>query len=111
MPDWKLMRAVLLITPGYAGAVMASIVIFGIISLVALGQPAGAASVPNSTVTGPIPARVMPGDPSHDYPFFCTMADLASYGYVEQEFFIEGTANRYNTPALATGIVIDSGHP
>jgi hypothetical protein len=30
---------------------------------------------------------------------------------VEQEFFIEGTANRYNTPALATGIVVDSGHP
>ena len=32
-------------------------------------------------------------------------------GYVEEEFFIEGTANRYNMPAEATGSVIDIGHP
>jgi alpha-tubulin suppressor-like RCC1 family protein len=70
----------------------------------------GLATVPNPTVTGPIPANVTPGDPSHDYPFFATTVDLAKYGYVEQEFFIEGTANRYSTPALATGGVIDSGH-
>lgn len=79
--------------------------------MLGLFSNAGAAAVANPTVTGPIPAKAAPGDPAHDYPFFCTMADLASYGYVEQEFFIEGTANRYNTPALATGIVIDSGHP
>lgn len=71
----------------------------------------GAASVSNPTVTGPIPASVMPGDRSHDYPFLSTTVDLASYGYVEEEFFLEGTANRYNTPTLATGSVIDSGHP
>src|SRR5512143_3260035 len=71
----------------------------------------GADAVPNPTVTGPIPAKAAPGDPTHDYPFFCTIADLATYGYVEQEFFIEGMANRYNTPALATATVIDGGHP
>jgi len=71
----------------------------------------GLAAVPNPTVTGPIPARATPGDPSHDYPFFSTNVNLSTYGFVEAEFFLEGTANRYNTPALATGTVIDGGHP
>jgi len=69
------------------------------------------AAVPNPVVIGPIPATATPGDPSHDYPFFSTTVDLASLGYVEAEFFFEGAANRYNTPELATGSVIDSGHP
>ena len=69
------------------------------------------ATVPNPVVIGPIPATAPPGDPSHDYPFFSTTVNLASHGYVEQEFFFEGVANRYNTPELATGSVIDSGHP
>ncbi len=67
--------------------------------------------VPNPTVIGPIPAAVPAGDPSHDYTFLSTTADLGRYGYVEEEYFFEGTANRYNTPALATGSVKDSGHP
>lgn len=82
-----------------------------LVVLVAFAQPAGAASVPNPTVTGPILPNASPGDPSHDYPFFSTTVDLASQGYVEEEFFFEGTANRYNTPTLATGSVMDSGHP
>jgi hypothetical protein len=32
--------------------------------------------------------------------------DLAKYGYVEEEFFLEGTANRYTTPAGATGAIV-----
>jgi hypothetical protein len=62
-------------------------------------------------VIGPIPVPVPLGDPSHNYPFFATDIDLAAYGYVEEEFFIEGTANRYNTPPLATGSIIDGNHP
>jgi hypothetical protein len=69
------------------------------------------AVVPNPTVTGPIPPNATPGDPSHDYPFLATDVDLASYGYVEEEYFIDGLANRYNTPALATGTIIDGNHP
>lgn len=69
------------------------------------------AAVPNPIVTGPIPATAPLGDPSHNYPFFATNHDLAQWGYVEEEFFIEGTANRYNTPSRATGSIIDSGHP
>ena len=70
----------------------------------------GMAGVPNPTVIGPIPATAPPGDPSHNYPFFSTTVDLAAYDYVEEEFFLEGTANRYTTPPLTTGSVIDSGH-
>lgn len=90
---------------------MACMAVLGVFSLAALGQPAGAATVPNPKVIGPIRATANPGDPSHDYPFFSRMVDLANYSYIEEEFFFEGTANRYNTPALATGSVIDSGHP
>ncbi len=56
-------------------------------------------AVPNPIVTGPIPATVPPGDPSHDYPFFSTTLDLASFGYIEEEFLFEGTANRYGFPS------------
>jgi len=68
------------------------------------------AQVPNPTVTGPIPENAPPGDPSHDYTFF-TSELVAAYGYVEEEYFIEGTANVYATPPLSTGTVLSSGHP
>lgn len=61
------------------------------------------AAVPNPAITGPIPATVTPGDPSRDYPFLATDVDLAQCGSVEQEYFMQGTANQYTTPAGATG--------
>ena len=69
----------------------------------------GASPLP-ATITGPL-AQATPGDASHDYPFYATTVDLKAAGYVEQEFFIEGRANRYSTPAMATGAVVDGGHP
>jgi hypothetical protein len=72
--------------------------------------PVRAAAVPAPTVTGPIKATVAPGDPSHDYIYSASVDDLAKYGYVEEEFFLEGTANRYTTPAGATGTIVDGGH-
>jgi hypothetical protein len=72
--------------------------------------PVAPTSVPSPTVTGPIPATARPGDPSRDYPFFATDQDLRAYGYVEEEYFIDGTANRYTTPDGGTGTVIDGGH-
>jgi hypothetical protein len=68
------------------------------------------AQVPNPVVT-PVASTAPPGDPSHAYTFFSTDHDLAGHGYIEEEFFFEGTANRYTTPALQTGSIIDSGHP
>ncbi len=75
-------------------------------------SPTALAAVPNPTVTGPVPVNAAPGSPSRDYPFLSTMHNLAAVGYVEEEFFVEGTANRYNTTgAIGTnGTVVDSGH-
>jgi hypothetical protein len=75
-----------------------------------LSTSAGAA-VPNPAVTGPVVVSGIPGNTAHDYPFFATNHDLATHGYIEEEFFIQGTASRYNTPAQATGTVIDGDHP
>jgi hypothetical protein len=37
--------------------------------------------------------------------------DLASFGYVEEEFFIEAKADTYNTPQGSPGSVKDTDHP
>ena len=50
-------------------------------------------------------------DPDHGYPYNATPIDLAKQGYVEEEFLLQGNASRYNTPAGATGSIVDSGHP
>ncbi len=58
-------------------------------------SPPTAASA--ATVRGPIPGAV-PGDRLADrvedtYPFFSTPVDLARSGYVEEEFYLSGTAD------------------
>jgi len=76
------------------------VVMAGVFSMACLAVPAVAqpVSVPSPTVIGPIPSPGEPGnDPDHNYTFFTPMFDLADYGYVEEEFFIEGTASRYDT--------------
>jgi hypothetical protein len=84
----------------------------GLMTIVLLSLPiAAGAAVPNPTITGPIVATVPLGEPSRDYPFFATDINLAQYGYVEQEYFLQGTANQYTTPAGATGAVISTGNP
>jgi hypothetical protein len=89
-----------------------SIVIFVLVVIpaVSMSSPVFAAT-PNPAVTGPVDSKGIPGDKEHDYTFFATNHDLATHGYIEQEFFIQGSANRYNTPAQTTGTVIDSNHP
>ena len=66
---------------------------------------------PAATVTGPVPVNVTPGDPSHDFIFSMSGMDLAGHGYIEEEFFIEGTANRYTPSEMETADVVDGGHP
>ena len=83
----------------------------GAIVVIALATLAFGASVPNPTLSGPIPVTATPGSPSRNYTFFSSNHDLATHGYVEEEYFFSGTANRYSTPALTTATVIDSGHP
>jgi len=82
----------------------------GIAAALAMIATPVSATVPNPTVIGPIAQNAPLGDPSHDYIFFASEA-TADFGYVEEEFFIEGTANVYDTPPLATGSISSSGHP
>jgi len=81
------------------------------ILFVAVAFSAQAASVPNPSVSGPIASPDIPGAPTHNYPFFASNHDIPIHGYVEEEFYFQGTANRYNTPSLMTGTIIDGGHP
>jgi hypothetical protein len=69
-----------------------------------------ASALPEVTVTGPIASTTPLRDPSHGYPYDATPLELARQGYVEEEFFIEGMANTYNTPAGRIGTVKESGH-
>ena len=62
-------------------------------------------------VTGPVAAKAAPGDPAHGYPFFAALEDLKARGYVEEEYFVSGRANRYETPEGKTGTVLDGTHP
>jgi hypothetical protein len=69
------------------------------------------AQVPNPQVTGPIAAPDIPGAPTRNYTFFATNHPLGTAGYIEEEFFIQSTANRYNIPSGMTANVVDGGHP
>ncbi len=71
-----------------------------------------AAAVANPTVIGPVTVNAPPGSASRDYPWMSTLHNLAAVGYVEEEFFIEGTASRFNTavPIGSNGTLVDSGH-
>lgn len=62
-------------------------------SAIGFGAAAGAAwsSVPAPAVTGPEPVT------ADSYPFLATDQDLEKYGYVEEEFFIEGDGYTYDT--------------
>ena len=51
------------------------------------------------TVKGPVPSSGKPEDPAHDYIFYSTPMNLGKVGYVEQEYFISGSATRYAVPA------------
>lgn len=68
-------------------------------------------AMPAVTVSGPVALTTPLRDPAHGYPYNATPIDLARKGYVEQEFFIAGKANTYETPAGRPGSVKDGGHP
>jgi hypothetical protein len=81
------------------------------LGLLTLSSLCAEAQVPNPQVTGPVAAPDIPGAPTHNYTFFATNHPLAPAGYIEEEFFLRSTANRYNIPSGMTGNVIDGGHP
>jgi hypothetical protein len=61
------------------------------------------AVIPTPTVTGPIPSDT-PGTPGHNYTYWATDIVLKNFGYTEEEFFFEGTANRYDAAAPSGGV-------
>jgi hypothetical protein len=54
------------------------------------------ADVPTPKVTK-VPSE-KPGTAGRNYPFFSTDIVLSNFGYVEEEFFYDGTANTYSAP-------------
>lgn len=65
------------------------------------------AAVPEAKITGPIPVEP---HPSLNSIYSASAIELTAHGYIEEEYFIEGTANRYTNPELANADIIDSGH-
>jgi hypothetical protein len=68
------------------------------------------AQVAPAQITGPIEAAAH-GDPSRNSQLNPSAIDVEGIRYIEREYFIAGTANRYNTPDMQTGEILDSGHP
>lgn len=67
------------------------------------------AEVPDATITGPIAADVA-GSGTLNTIYSATSIDLSTNGYIEEEYFIEGRANRYSNPEMENAEVLDSGH-
>lgn len=108
MSHWKTMAAAVCAHARHHAGLLALVA-----AATAMPLSTATAAVPNPTVVGPIPATVAPGSPTRDYPWLATMHNLAAVGYVEEEFFFEGTARRFSTPGPigTTGSVLSSGHP
>ena len=68
-------------------------------------------NVANPVVAGPIARTTPVGDPRHGYPFLATDVDLAAAGYVEEEFFLFGTATRYAVPGTQNATVLGTDQP
>ena len=81
------------------GLLSLALALAGVLVLAGTALPASAA-VPDPVVTGPVPTTTAPGDPAHGYPFLATDYDLAARGYVEEEFFVEGEATRYQADGV-----------
>jgi len=91
-------------------ALASAAIVFAAITFVALATTSVWAEIPSPIVIGPVPQGAPPGDPSHDYTFFASEI-VDDFGYVEEEFFIEGLAHVYDTPPLTTGTIVSSDHP
>ncbi len=86
---------------------------FFVVSIIGGGESVKAENkfeVRTPEVIGPVPSKPY-GDPSRDYPQFATTLNLSKFGYVEEEYFFEGQAVRFETPAMADGKILSDGHP
>jgi hypothetical protein len=88
----------------------AALTIALMLASVSARQQAAHVVIQAPAVTGPIANTTPLRSPEHGYPYNATPVDLAKQGYVEEEFFIAGVANRYSTPAGDRGSVLDGEH-
>ncbi len=77
---------------------LAALLTAAVAVLISTGPTLATHDVSSPIVMGPIPSLGKPGDPAHAYIFYATPMDLRKAGYVEQEYFISGTATRYSIP-------------
>ncbi|MFK7863078.1 MAG: alpha/beta hydrolase domain-containing protein [Pseudohongiellaceae bacterium] len=68
-----------------------------------------AAAVPEFSISGPI-AVDPAGHPSLNMIYSASAIELTSRNYIEEEYFIEGRANRYSNPEFENASILDSGH-
>ncbi len=86
-------------------AVVFSCLVTGVL-LFAASASAAIGDVQTPTVSGPI------ANTATSHPFGGTDIDLAKYGYVEQEFYLEGNAHTYDTSVPLTTATENPGlHP
>ncbi|MFN8626523.1 MAG: alpha/beta hydrolase domain-containing protein [Candidatus Binatia bacterium] len=80
-------------------------VLVGLVTIVAMGIAVGcgdddsegaSSRVARATVTGPVTTG------EHGFPATASAIDLSAYGYVEREFFLEGTAHAYRAEGAWT---------
>jgi hypothetical protein len=93
---------------GYAYVVPATIAFTAVAAAAAPDTVAVQTAVPVPAVQGPIPSTAAPGDPSHDYVFYATTWNLAKAGYVEEEYFVSGSATRYPNPGPTENPMTDA---
>ena len=102
--------------------VVAAVITLGMAGVVSCSSPAG---LPSSGLTPaadnrvgvdvpPLPVTAPPPASGRSYPFLAsahdgTPIDLASHGYVEQEYLLTGRANIYSWPELNTLTTVSSG--
>ncbi|MCH7815809.1 MAG: hypothetical protein IIC60_04485, partial [Proteobacteria bacterium] len=65
------------------------------------------AEVPGATVYGPIATEP---HPSLNAIYSASAIELTANGYIEEEYFIEGTANRYTFMEMENAEILDTGH-
>jgi hypothetical protein len=105
---------------GRTGTIARVSICFAIFSLMISAAPQQAPAPANAAsavippappnVIGPVRNTTLLKDPTHGYPFNATPLDFKKAGYVEEEFFIEGKANRYITSATANAVPVDGGN-
>lgn len=76
------------------------------ISLV-LASALVSAAVPTASIDGPIATEP---HPSLNAIYSASAIELTEHDYLEEEYFIEGTARQFSNPEMENAEVLDSGH-